>query len=378
MLIDHWRNTGRTVSNWGRETTKWTEGNHVTLSNMPLSTFLLSNKGSVPLTFDAPVLLATNRSIVSPMVIGALQRGASITALGADSHVHKDLTVVYNCISPGSTTMELHIPLINFQPIAFRWELVCVGTARRDFTVQPWSTTRRIGDAHTVTRIANYLGLFSAAVWDGSSCRCESCSRGAVCARWAGGFVVDAVDDTTSFLLYMHENRTKPSFQAFLQPIVVASRPIAVPVLGGSARRGGTAYPAAPPINNYSIDDRVLVLDVAYNCVATGDVNITVNISFPSDNYATASFTWLKHCRVATQSPTREQTQIEPTAAATTGIPTSRMPTTQAPSTSVPLPALTIDASSGAARRCGCRSLPALRTPCTLKHHILKSHNCYY
>ena len=79
---------------------------------------------------------------------------------------------------------------------------------------------------------------------------------------------------------------------------------------------GGTVYPAAPPVvivGIPNIDDHVLVLDVIYNCVATGDVNITVNIilSFPSNSYATASFTWLKHCtldRTSAESPTSVST----------------------------------------------------------------------
>ena len=143
---------------------------------MPASSFMLCNTGNVPLTFDAPLLVITNHSILSPVVLGNVRRGATIDA-GGDCVPH--LEIVYNCISPGSTTMELRIPFHDrgsrhYIFVSFRWEFVCVGTARKDFTVQPWYTTRSTNAGAgqtTMTTTTNYSGSFSPAVRDGSSCQ---------------------------------------------------------------------------------------------------------------------------------------------------------------------------------------------------------------
>ena len=251
--------------------------------------------GEERISFARPVVDVGNATVLSPLLQGTLRRGGMLKAKVAS------FLIKYNCLTPGVSTVKVTLPFANPQegedekvPVSFMWSIECESNAREGFTVQrpKLATSTSLASTHEEIAADGKAEEKWKVIQYGLS------GEMIPFAEPKDLFSVGGDTNTTRFLVGMTmptKGNRKSIQQAFRQPkLSVKPEGIASPVFLGTGRKGGTVRAAA--VNSKSRGQGTKVLDIKYNCIAIGDVTVTVTIPFPDNNFKPVIFTWKKTC----------------------------------------------------------------------------------
>eukprot|EP01052_Picozoa_sp_SAG31_P002630 SAG31_NODE_94_length_26208_cov_6.281091_20_plen_523_part_00 len=303
--------------------TKKPAGTGVELENVDSTKFLMRTTG-LSIKYARPIVVVGNHSVLSPTITGAGHRGGYI------KNKAKQLTIKYNCLEPGWSSVLLSIPFAKseieldaeeeeaaksagtdhqvdaFHKTSFTWVVKCPSRPRHGFTVQI------VGDAGTSSseyRTAANIVEDGAAI---GAWKADLNEQGTVIpSDTTHMFEVPAEQNATRFIVSMQAGGGQTHQQVFLKPgLVVEPAGIANPIISGRLQNGGTAYEVLE--GDGEMQEREIKLfgqvikiggagkygelDIQYNCHSVGVATVTVAIPFPDDNYAPVLFSWRKVC----------------------------------------------------------------------------------